>query len=87
MNNQHAGFSQTLAEQHRTRLQEQATHQWPLRAAHRRTSTNSAAPEAREPCLRSVRRTSDSSAPMPGQIVMGVRGVRWTAAGSRRGSP
>ena len=33
MNNQHAGLSQTLAEQHITRLRQQATHQRLLRAA------------------------------------------------------
>jgi hypothetical protein len=35
MNNQHAGLSQARAEQHRTAMQEQATHQRLLRAARR----------------------------------------------------
>jgi hypothetical protein len=40
MHNQHTDLSQTLADQHRTQLQEQATHQRPLPAArqHRRRS-------------------------------------------------
>jgi len=43
MNNQHTGLSQTLAEQHISALQEQATRRRPLRAARpprrRRTSS------------------------------------------------
>jgi hypothetical protein len=37
MHNQHADLSQTLADQHRTQLQDQATHQRPLPAARQRT--------------------------------------------------
>jgi hypothetical protein len=33
MHNQHTGLSQTLADQHRTQLQDQATHQRRLPAA------------------------------------------------------
>jgi hypothetical protein len=33
MHNQHTDLSQTLADQHRTQLQSQATHQRPLPAA------------------------------------------------------
>jgi hypothetical protein len=42
MNNQHAGLSQTLADQHRTRLRQQATRQRLLhttRQPHRRRTT------------------------------------------------
>ena len=33
MTNQHAGLSQTLADQHRTQLRQRATHQRPLPVA------------------------------------------------------
>ena len=36
MHNQHADLSQTLADQHRTQLQDQATRQRPRRAAGQR---------------------------------------------------
>jgi hypothetical protein len=36
MHNQHTDLSQTLADQHRTQLQDQATHQRPLPTARQR---------------------------------------------------
>jgi hypothetical protein len=44
MHNQHGGLSQTMAEQRRTQLQEQATHQRPLPAASHRRPRHSWSP-------------------------------------------
>jgi hypothetical protein len=44
MHNQHADLSQTLAEQHRTQLQEQATHQRPLPVARQRRRRRTSSP-------------------------------------------
>jgi hypothetical protein len=45
MHNQHTDLSQTLADQHRTQLQEQATHQRPLPVAHQRRRRRSWSPQ------------------------------------------
>jgi hypothetical protein len=44
MHNQHADLSQTLAEQHRTQLQEQATRQRPLPVARQRRRRRTSSP-------------------------------------------
>jgi hypothetical protein len=44
MNNQHADLSQTLAEQRRTELREQATQQPSLPAAHKRRRRRTRSP-------------------------------------------
>jgi hypothetical protein len=44
MHNQHTDLSQTLAEQHRTQLQEQATHPRPLPPARQRRRRRSWSP-------------------------------------------
>jgi hypothetical protein len=44
MHNQHADLSQTLAEQHRTQLQQQATHQRPLPVARQRHRRRTSSP-------------------------------------------
>jgi hypothetical protein len=47
MHNQHTDLSQTLADQHRTQLQEQATHQQLLPAAHQRRRRRTWSPRRR----------------------------------------
>jgi hypothetical protein len=47
MHNQHAGLSQALVEQHRTDLQEQATHQRLLPAARQRRRRRTWSPRRR----------------------------------------
>jgi hypothetical protein len=44
MHNQHTDLSQTLADQHRTQLQQRATHQRPLPAARPRRRRRSWSP-------------------------------------------
>jgi hypothetical protein len=44
MHNQHTDLSQTLADQHRTQLQEQTTHQRPLPVAGQRRRRHSWSP-------------------------------------------